>query len=196
MKLFLLSAVLFIAPLVSPANAEELPPKELVSPECASLISEFNIKEYHVEEPHWSDPLLQTRDGVFDVTVSPVGFNSLGAWGLLFVYDSQEYLHCFTVQNVPNFILEENVKKQFLFDPYETEVIEFHIHYFVNCGVPCHRARVDTIVFPYMMYPELGGRNPSLVNIVSTEPNHYPSKWFRGYLTASEKNNFDNQVGN
>lgn len=49
------------------------------------------------------------------MTVSPVGFNSSGVWGLLFVYDSKEYLHCFTVQNIPYFILVENIKKQFLY---------------------------------------------------------------------------------
>ncbi len=136
------------------------------------------------------------QDGLFkesdtDITIisrGDVDFKVKGIWisssvnGLLLEADGRSITHCTDFLTMPELILieEETEHAPFLLDEFQST--RFYIHYKVNCGNPCYYSRIDTIVIPVTdEFAPIGYME------LKSALYEYPSRWFRAYLTDTEK---------
>ena len=126
-----------------------------------------------------------------DITIisrGDVDFKVKGIWisssvnGLLLEADGRSITHCTDFLTMPELILieEETEHAPFLLDEFLST--RFYIHYEVNCGNPCYYSRIDTIVIPATdEFAPIGYME------LKSALYEYPSRWFRAYLTDTEK---------
>ena len=136
------------------------------------------------------------QDGLFkesdtDITIisrGDIDFKVTGIWinssvnGLLLEADGRSITHCTDFLTMPELILveEETEHAPFLLDEFQST--RFYIHYKVNCGNPCYYSRIDTIVIPATdEFAPIGYME------LKSALYEYPSRWFRAYLTDTEK---------
>ena len=170
-----------------------------ISDDCQETIKTMNINEYILDQSQMLPPISKRQD-VTKLILSSVDFRSDGSSkgidGLLIETRDSSFLHCFTHWRMPTFVLAERTKQLLIFQSEEVDVTEVHIHYEANCGTGCKNAWVETIMFADRTHDyHLGLSTPYLFKVISTEPNHYPSKYFRAYLTDTERKLWDDSLG-
>ena len=183
-------------------SAEPFPTDITISDQCESLIKSHGITEYLIDDSDMMPPVA-ARDGITKMAVTSIGFGT-EEWqqgigvvtGLLIETKDANFLHCYHSNQFPDFILAERSKQWLLFQTDEVDMTEVHIHYTMSCGTGCKMSQVDTVFFADRTHNRyLGLSQPYLFKAMSTEPNHYPSKYFRACLNEAEITLWDDSLG-